>query len=204
LAGRRLGADKKKAHDDSAHLVLIDESGLLMAPLVRRSQAPRGHPPILEQQGKHREKVSLIAALTVSPVRQHLGLYFQTFPNDYVDNTKAAAFLEQLLRHLRGKVIVVWDRGQMHRGPALRALLARYPRLTLESLPSYAPDLNPVEQLWNYLKYQQLANFAPRSVHLLHAVAAGELAAVQDDQARLRSFYEASELPFPEQVAFVS
>jgi hypothetical protein len=109
-----------------------------MAPLVRRSQAPRGQPLLLEQPGKHREKVSVIAALTVSPVRQHLGLYLQTFPNAYVDSAKAAAFLEELLKHLRGKVIVVWDRGQMHRGSTIRRVLARYPRLTLEDLPAYA------------------------------------------------------------------
>jgi putative transposase len=199
-----VGADKKKAHQDNAHIVLIDESGLLMAPVVRRSQAPRGQTPVVKHKAKQREKVSLIAALSLSPVQRHLGLYFQTYPNDYVDNAKAAEFLRQLLRHLRGRVIVVWDGGPMHRGPALRRLLQRHPRLTLEKLPAYAPELNPVEYLWNYLKYTLLANFAPSSVGLLHAVAEADLEWIGHDQQRLRSFYEASGLGLPEKVTLAA
>ena len=55
--------------------------------------------------------------------------------------------MRQLLRHLRGKVIVIWDRGNMHRGDPIRQLLRDYPRLSIEELPPYAPDLNPVEQV---------------------------------------------------------
>src|SRR5438270_3673730 len=63
LAGQRLAADPKKAQREQAQLVLIDESGLLMAPLVRRTWAVRGQTPVLQQRGKHRERVSVAAAL---------------------------------------------------------------------------------------------------------------------------------------------
>jgi putative transposase len=175
-----------------------------LAPLLRRSQAPRGHTPVCEQPGGHREKVSTIAGLSLSPVRQHLGLYFQTFPDGYVTAPAAAAFLGELLKHLRGKVIVVWDRGPIHRGPALRQLLQRFPRLSVEYLPPYAPDLNPVEQLWNHLKYDQLANLVPSSVLHLNCLVKATLEVAGEDQQRLRSFYNASELPFPEPVALAS
>jgi transposase len=187
-----------------AHIVLIDESGLLLAPLLRRSQAPRGRTPVLKQPGGHRDKVSAIAALSLSPVRQRLGLYFQTYPYAWVTSAAAADFLEELLRHLRGRVVVVWDRGPIHRGPALRALLRRYPRLAVEYLPSYAPDLNPVEQLWNHLKYDQLANFVPAGVRHLNCVLEAHLEVAGQDRQRLRSFYQASELPFPEPMALAS
>jgi hypothetical protein len=57
-----------------------------MAPLVRRTWAPRGYPPALAQSGAHREKVSVAAALWLSPRRDRLGLYFQTLPDAYFDN----------------------------------------------------------------------------------------------------------------------
>jgi transposase len=193
-----------KARAEGAHVVLIDEAGFLLAPLLRRSQAPRGQTPVCVQPGGHRERVSAIAALSLSPVRQHVGLYFQTVPRGYVTAPAAAAFLEELLRHLRGKVIVVWDRGPIHKGPALRALLARHPRLTVEYLPAYAPDLNPVEQLWNYLKYVELANLVPTGVLSLNALVEAEMQGTGQDQERLRSCYHASELPFPERVAMAS
>jgi transposase len=172
-----------------------------LAPLLRRSQAPRGHTPICEQPGGHRDKVSTIAGLSLSPLRQHLGLYFQTFPYAYVTAPAAADFVEELLKQLRGKVIVVWDRGPIHRGPALRQLLKRFPRLSVEYLPAYAPDLNPVEHLWNHLKYDQLANFVPSSVLHLNCLVQATLEVAAEDQQRLRSFYAASELPFPQLVA---
>jgi hypothetical protein len=77
---------KKKARRQGARLALIDESGLLMAPLVRRTLAPRGQTPSLLQRGAHRKKVSVAAALWLSPRRDHLGLYFHTLADGSFDN----------------------------------------------------------------------------------------------------------------------
>jgi hypothetical protein len=55
---------------------LIDESGLLMAPLARRTWSPRGRTPEQEQKSGTREKVSIAAAVWLSPSRDLLGLYF--------------------------------------------------------------------------------------------------------------------------------
>ncbi|MGE0520978.1 MAG: hypothetical protein AB7P78_18495 [Candidatus Binatia bacterium] len=49
--------------------------------------------------------------------------------------------LGHLLRHLRGLLIVVWDDPSIHRPKGLQDLLRRYPRLHLEKLLSYAPQL---------------------------------------------------------------
>ena len=97
LAARGVAADKKSAARRRAHLVLIDESGFLMSPLVRRTLAPRGQTPILKTKAAHREKVSVAAALTISPRRHRLGLYWRTFREDFVNAERAADFLRGLL-----------------------------------------------------------------------------------------------------------
>jgi putative transposase len=171
-----------------------------MVPLLRRTQAPRGRPPVLPHRARQRDKVSLMAALTISPVASWLGLYFRTYPLGYVTNVEAAAFLRELLRHLRGKVIVVWDRGTMHKGPPIRRLLERYPRLTIEYLPAYAPDLNPVESLWSQLKYAGLANYAPWDVWELDGVAREHLGRIGGNRQLLRAFWDHAELTFPDRV----
>jgi len=89
---------KKKARRQGAHIALIDESGLMMAPLLRRTWAPRGQTPSLVQAGAHRKKVSVAAALWLSPRRDHLGLYFHTLADGYFDNWYMTAFLEAMLR----------------------------------------------------------------------------------------------------------
>jgi len=175
---------------------LIDESGFLMSPHVRRTLAPEGKTPILKTKGAHREKVSLVAALSLSPRRGRLGLYWRTYPREYVNNERAAAFLRYVLRHLRGNVIVVWDGGTMHKGDPIAKVLEDYPRLSLERLPSYAPELNPVEFLWTHLKCGVLANFAPETVLQLDAALRKHLQLAKCSPKRLRSFGDASKLPF--------
>jgi transposase len=176
-------------------LILIDESGLLLAPLVRRTLAPAGQTPVLKQKASHRDKVSLSAALCLSPRRRKLALRFRTYPKEYVNSERSAAFLRSVLRQVRGRVIVLWDRGNMHRGAPIRALLERFPRLELQWLPPYAPELNPVEQLWNHLKYHCLANFAAADVRELDQVARKRLHDVKRRPTRLRTFFAAASLP---------
>ena len=170
-----------------------------MAPLLRRTWAPRGQRPTLLQRGQHRQKVSLCAALWLSPGRQHLGLFYQSLVNGYFDNVRVAVFLEALLAKLKGqRLVVLWDGGTMHKGEPIRALLAKHaPRLTLERLPAYAPMLNPVEPLWSWLKYGRLCNFAPHDARELDTRIAIELRAIQRNQPRLQNLFHASQLPLP-------
>lgn len=85
--------------------------------------------------GGHRKRVSVIGAVSVSPTAQHLGLYVATLPDGFFAAEEVVKFLRDLLKHLRGKVIVVWDRGGNHKGPVVRAFLKRNRRLRLEMLP---------------------------------------------------------------------
>jgi putative transposase len=167
-----------------------------MSPLVRRTLAPRGKTPILKTKASHRERVSATAALTISPRRRRLGLYWCTYPRNFVNAERSATFLRELLRHLRRHVIVVWDGGPMHKGEAIRDVLRRFPRLSLERLPPYAPELNPVEYLWNHLKYGQLANFIPDDVLQLDKVVKHHIVQARQSSARLHSFWKSSDLPF--------
>jgi transposase len=189
---------KREAARRGAWIALIDESGLLMTPLVRRSWAPRGQQPILRHQGRQHEKVSVAAALWLSPRRDRLGLFFKTLINDYFNNFYVAAFIEALLLELEGPLIVLWDGGQNHRGDAIRSLMEVYgERLGLERLPPYAPILNPVEQVWSWLKFGRLCNFAPDDTWDLDRKVVTELMTIREDQNVLWGFFEESELPVP-------
>jgi transposase len=167
-----------------------------MAPLVRRTLAPCGRTPALPHRAKHREKVSLAAALTFAPGKG-LGLYFRTYPGTYIKNVQTVGFLKGLLKEIPGRILLVCDRGNMHKGPPIREFLARHPRLTLHHLPPYAPDLNPVELLWSYLKYGRMANHAPYDLKELHRLALKHLFHAQRNPRLLASFWHWSQLTLP-------
>jgi transposase len=68
---------------------------------------------------------------------------------------------------------VIWDGGPIHRGQPVKNLLAAVgpARLWVEPLPAYAPELNPEEGIWNYLKRVELRNVCcPNLQQLRHAL----------------------------------
>jgi transposase len=136
-----------------------------------------------------------LAALTVSPKRQHLGLYVRFQPYNF-RNGHVAEFLRALLRHLHGPVIVLWDQGSIHQGPAIAAIQQAYPRLSVEEFPAYAPELNPTEQLWNDWK-RHIANSLLRDTRDLRRRLHANTRRVRRSQAKLRSCIHASKLPSP-------
>lgn len=89
--------------------------------------------------------------------------YFRLFPGA-IRAPQVLQFLEHLLRHLPGKLLVIWDGLPSHRSRAVRAFVtAQQGRLTLEFLPAYAPELNPVEFLWGHWKQHELPNLCPKT-----------------------------------------
>jgi putative transposase len=176
----------------------MDESGLLMAPLVRRSWALCGHPPQQKQKAGHREKVSVAAAFWLTPSRDRLGLAYQTLVNGYFTNEEVAEFAEAAVRGLTGPVIMLWDGGTMHKGGPIREVVERSRgRLDIELMPAHAPELMPVEFLWRWLKFDRLCNFAPRDARHLNEPIVGELEPIREDQELLRSLFHQSDLPLP-------
>jgi transposase len=169
-----------------------------MGPLLRRTWAPEGRTPPVAQQGAHRKKVPVAAAVWLSPRRGHPGLYSHTLADGYFDNWYVTAFVEAMLKDLGGRCVVVWDGGNMHKGEPIEALVSHFAdRLSLERLPPFAPMLNPVGPLWSWLKWERLSNYAPHDVRELDGRVVAELASKRDDQRFLRNLFHASELPLP-------
>lgn len=109
----------------------------MLIPTRRRTWNPRGQTPIVRYNYKH-DRISAIAALTVAAKRARMGLYAQ-FRQDNFKAVHVAQFLRMLLGHLRGHVILLWDSGRIHKGPAINAVRDAFPRLHLERFPGYAP-----------------------------------------------------------------
>lgn len=131
----------------------------MLQPLNRRTWAPRGKTPIQYAWDRH-DRLSVIAALVYRPCSGRLSLSFSIHDH----NIKApdfAEFLRQLRRELRRPIILVCDRLNVHRS-AIRGLRGEGADwLKVEWLPPYAPDLNPVEGVWNHAKYADLPNYVP-------------------------------------------
>ena len=176
--------------------MFLDESGFMLTPTVRRTLAPRGKTPILKSWDRH-DRISAISAITVSPKRRRLGLYFHLLPDDAnVHGEDTVAFLKRLRRHLRGPMAVLWDRGNVHdRAKVVRAYRAKHPEVVTEPLPSYAPETNPDEGVWGHTKHGRLANFTPEDTAELRSVLMAELERLHRRQDLLAAFIRHAKIP---------
>lgn len=162
-------------------------------PTVARTWALRGQTPTLHHPQRSWTKLNQITALSVSPARQRLGLYWHWEAGPSAPAPAIAAFVADLLRHCRGHVVLVLDNLPAHRHGPLPALARRQRRLHLEYLPPYAPELNPCELLFAHEK-RPLANHGLPDLDCLYDHADDHLQRLRPQQQLLRSFIKGTPL----------
>ena len=140
-----------------------------------------------------REKVSAISAVTVSPHRRRVGLYFRLQETNF-RCADVATFLRHLLRHLRGHVFLLWDNVVIHRGEEVKRVRRNYRRLHVVPLPAYAPELNPDEGVWGYAK-RTLSNGGRADAEVLGKEVRRVMRHLVRSQRLLRGFIRQSGLP---------
>jgi transposase len=163
-----VAAARKNAARRGATIVFLDESGFSQRPPIRRTWAPRGQTPVLIHRQRSWQQLSAIGALAYrrTPRRRALrtNVYLKTVPGP-VHATEVVGFLRHLRRHVRTPMILIWDGLQAHRSREVRDYQeANRSRLTIERLPAYAPELNPVEGFWSWTKGTAVANFCPEGL----------------------------------------
>jgi transposase len=166
----------------------------LLIPNVVRTWAPQGETPIHRHRQGRRDKISVISGISVSPRRQRLGLYYLLF-YDNIGQAEVCVFLRELLRHMRGPIIVLLDNSSTHKGEPINELLGQHRRLRIEHFPSYAPQLNPDEGVWSLAK-RALANSCPNDVDELMEDILVSIEAIRHSAEKLHGCIAQSELPF--------
>ena len=149
-------APSQKNGRGQVHFVFLDESGFSEGSVIRRTWAPRGQTPVLRTKMRSWKRMSAIGALAYR--RDGRSRVLMRFHRGEVRTPQVLAFLRHLLRHLRGEIVLIWDGLQAHRAKQVREFVERQPRLQVVRLPPYAPELNPVEGLWGWIKGTCLAN----------------------------------------------
>jgi putative transposase len=109
----------------------------MLIPNVVKTWAPVGETPVIEHPYK-RDKISLISGVSLSPQQQRLGLYYLLF-YDNIGQQEVVLFLRELLRHLRGQVVVLLDNSTIHKGDPIEELRRRHPRLHMRVLSFLCP-----------------------------------------------------------------
>jgi transposase len=182
-----LAGVKKNAAREGRLIVFIDESGVSERPTRVRTWARKGETPVLQFHFNWHQ-LSLIAGMHYS------GMCFRLHDGS-IAKEQIVEFLKALLAHLRRPLLIIWDNSRPHRSHLVRNYVAATDgRIKLHFLPGYAPELNPVEFLWGWLKRHALANFCPDSLAELQHTARSKLRSAQRRNVIIASCWQQSEL----------
>jgi transposase len=156
---------------------------------VVRTYAPVGQTPILRGWWT-RDHLSAISAM--SPEAK-LYCACQDRP---INSADVVAFLEHLLREVPGRMLLIWDGAPIHRSHVVKAFLGTgaADRLHLERLLAYAPELNPGEGLWAYLKAVELRNSCCSNLPHLRAELREAVTRVRRKPPVMRGFFSGAKL----------
>jgi transposase len=179
---------REKARRERRALVFVDESGFYLLPAVVKTYAPKGQTPILDEW-QTRDHLSVMGGVTAQ------GEVYSLVRPKSLNGLHAIEFLVHLGRLGADRLLVIWDGSPIHRRAAVKAFVAEAgDAIHLEALPSYAPDLNPVEWLWRHLKEAEMRNLAcgdPEELHLELHLALGR---VRGKSHLIGSFFEGAGL----------
>ena len=191
------GAAKKNAAQQRAWRIFEDESGVSQHPVVRRTWAPRGNTPILVHTGSNWKRLSVAGALAFRWDGRRSRFFFHTVPGTYTDRA-LVPFLRALKRHVRGRrVVLIWDGLGAHKSRYMTAYLRRQRAwLTVERLPAYAPELNPLEQVWGNVKTRELANVCVPDLASLRRPLRGGFARIRRQPMLAHAFLRHAGLRF--------
>lgn len=187
LAGDELARGTKKRALEEATVVFVDEVGSSLKGVVGTTWAPAGETPEVKHRCKW-DKLSTIGGISFDGQ-----LLCQTYSHS-IRKEQVVAFLSHLARSIPGNLLIIWDGAPIHRAGAVKDYLASEEgaRITLLSLPPYAPECNPIEWLWAWVKKSFFANLCAKSLDELKSAWRRALETARSRPELIRSFFTAS------------
>lgn len=147
---------RQSAQERGAQIFFVDEAHFRAEVELRTQWVLRGQPALVDTSSpRFGEKATYYSAVCLETGE------VEAMPVEGNTNAQTSvAFLQQLRAHHPGRLIVIWDNAPAHRGPEIRQYLSTPDlNLCLVALPSYSPDFNPDEAIWDWIREDVTANF---------------------------------------------
>jgi len=174
---------QKRAKKEGAVIYFQDESGVRSDFHSGKTWALKGRTPIVESTGA-RFGLNMMAAITPRG-QMNFMIVHGTVRSDQICD-----FLKRLMRGREHKVFLVWDGHPTHKSKQVKECIASFDgRLEIFLLPSYSPDLNPIEQLWNHTKGNNVGRKVVYGPDQLKSLVINKLRSLQKLPNMIASFF---------------
>jgi transposase len=174
---------RKTVRKYKAILYFEDEATIRLTGVLARTWGPRGERIIQKVTGL-RGSVPAMSALGPSG-----HLIFQLY-DKRIASGEVISFLSEMLRHHpRRHLVVVMDRAKPHTSKMTKTFIKKNRRLHVFYLPPYSPDMNPDEQIWNYLKNEELKSHRALNTEQLRILAQKKLQKMSQSKSVLKAIF---------------
>jgi len=176
-------AIKKRAKKVGATIYFQDESGIRSDFHSGTTWGPRGRTPVIEVTGS-RFSLNMVGALDMRGKLRFMVVKGSVSAQHVCD------FLNKLMHNAESPVFLIWDGHPTHRSRKVKECIASFDgKLEVYTLPSYSPELNPAEQVWNNVKHHGVGRQKVFGPDQLKSMVIGQLRRLQKLPSVVKSFF---------------
>ncbi|HAZ08597.1 MAG TPA: IS630 family transposase [Elusimicrobia bacterium] len=169
-----------------AEIFFMDEAGVRSDQVLGRTWGEKGKTPEVRTSGQ-RQSIN-----TISAVNARGAFWYEVYSGRFNATRFRDEFLKSFMRGRKRPVFLVVDGHPSHRAKMIAAYVKeRKGRLELHFLPGYAPELNPDEFVWNYVKNEGVSKKPLKRNESLRRRVESDLAGIKRRPALVRSFFGA-------------
>ncbi|MGK2962833.1 MAG: IS630 family transposase [Gemmatimonadaceae bacterium] len=181
---------RKKAKKLGAMIFFLDEAGFQSDPPLGRTYGLKGHTPVVASSGQ-RQSINVISAVNAG------GAFWAATYTGKLDAESFVLFLRNFMKSRRTKVFLVVDGHPAHKATVVKDYIRETQgRLELYFLPPYAPDLNPDEFVWNYMKSVGVSKKPLKKNESLRERVEQDLRSISQDEILIASFFLAESVVY--------
>lgn len=174
---------KKRAKKLGAAIYFHDESGIRSDFHSGTTWAPIGKTPVITVTGA-RFSLNMLSAIDMRGQ-----LRFMVVEGS-VSSEQICDFLTRLMHGAKNPVFLIWDGHPTHRAKIVQECIDSFDgNLEVYKLPSYSPELNPVEQVWNNVKSHGIGRKKVFGPDQLKSMVIGQLRRLQKLPTIVRAFF---------------
>jgi len=182
---------KKRAKKVGATIYFQDESGIRSDFHSGTTWAPKGQTPVIEVTGA-RFSLNMISAISMQGQ-----LRFMVVKGS-VSSDQICDFLVRLMHNAEKPIFLIWDGHPTHGSKKVKQCIESFDgMLEVYTLPSYSPELNPVEQVWNNVKHHGIGRKKIFGPDQLKSMVLGQLRRLQKLPSIVTAFSGIRSAPIP-------
>ena len=181
---------KKRAKRLGAKIFFSDEAGFQSDPVLGRTYGLKGHTPVVTTSGQ-RQSLNVISAVNAR------GEFWAVTYTGKLNAESFVVFLQNFMSSQSGKIFLVVDGHPAHKANAVKSYIQSLKgRLELHFLPPYAPDLNPDEFVWSYMKNNGVSKKPLKKNESLQSRIDQDLNGIKDNRKLVQSFFQAKSVAY--------